>query len=106
MTMNGTTLIATAANLLLLSSPFASAFSPSAASVAHHVSSESLSPFALHALSNTNRRGFLATGGMVAATALLPHSKPAFADDGVDYKAVAKDIMNLVKDDPDKGPSK
>ena len=103
MTMNGPTLTTAAATLLLFFPPLLNAFGPSFASVARHVASDSSTPFGLHARSN--RRDFLANGGMAAVTALLPQIRPAFADDGVDYKAVAKDIMNLVKDDPDKGPS-
>ena len=60
------------------------------------------SSFALHA--ENDRRGFLVASGMAAVTLLSPIA-PALADD-VDYKAVAKDIMDLVKQDPDKGPSK
>ena len=50
------------------------------------------------------RRSFLATSVAAATSFMLP-SMPAKAD-GVDYKAVAADIMDLVKADPDKGPSK
>jgi cytochrome c peroxidase len=42
---------------------------------------------------------------VAAATALLSPARAAVAAD-VDYKAVASDIMDLVKKDPDKGPSK
>ena len=50
------------------------------------------------------RRAFMATGMAAAASFLLPQM-PAHADEGVDYKAVAKDIMELVKKNPDWGPS-
>ena len=52
-----------------------------------------------------DRRAFV-TGGVAAASSLfLPQVLPASAAD-VDYKAVAKDIMDMVEKDPDKGPSK
>jgi hypothetical protein len=74
------------------------AFVPPATSITRSVP-------ALSSALNADRRGFLVAGGMAAATALLPNM-PAIADGGVDYKAVASDIMDLVKSDPDKGPSK
>ena len=53
---------------------------------------------------DTGRRAFMATGMTAAASLLLPQF-PAYADEGVDYKAVAKDIMGLVEKNPDWGPS-
>lgn len=50
------------------------------------------------------RRTFMATGVTAAASLMLP-KLPAYADGGVDYKAVAKDIMKLVEKNPDWGPS-
>jgi len=49
-----------------------------------------------------DRRSFLVAG---LSTAILWGNGEAFADGGVDYKAVSKDIAALVKDDPDKGPT-
>ena len=51
------------------------------------------------------RRAFMATGMAAVASLMLPQM-PANADGGVDYKAVAKDIMKLVEKNPDWGPSK
>ena len=60
-----------------------------------------------------DRRTFTVNGMAAAVTSLfLPQimtSLPASADDSstsVDYKAVAKDIMDLVNKNPDWGPSK
>lgn len=81
------------------------AFSPSTiSSVPHQVATTAT--FALHAESKNfaDRRCFLSVGGMAAATSFLS-PKLAYAAD-VDYKAVAKDIMDIVNSDPDKGPSK
>lgn len=53
----------------------------------------------------TDRRGFLeGILATAATTVLISPTTPAYAAD-VDYKAVANDIMDLVKNDPDKGPS-
>ncbi|KAL3903123.1 MAG: hypothetical protein SGARI_005520 [Bacillariaceae sp.] len=62
---------------------------------------------ALHALSDGgDRRSFMNGGVAAAASLLLPQfSAPANAADAVDYKAVAQDIMDLVKKNPDWGPS-
>lgn len=55
-----------------------------------------------------HRRAFLSTGmaavaaAIVTATTDLP--RPAFAD-GVDYKAVSNDIADLIKANPDWGPT-
>jgi cytochrome c peroxidase len=90
----------TAATTLLLTSS-THAFSPSLTSPAVKSSRIALSA------GNTNvadRRGFLISSGVAAATALLSPARPAVAAD-VDYKAVASDIMDLVKKDPDKGPT-
>jgi hypothetical protein len=54
-------------------------------------------------VANPDRRVFV-TGGLVAAASALLLPQPALAD-GVDYKAVAKDIMELVEKNPDWGPS-
>jgi hypothetical protein len=90
------------ASAVLLSSS-TEAFSPSI--VARPAATASSSSFALHAIRDVaDRRGFFIASGMAAATALLSPTMPAFADD-VDYKAVAKDIMDLVNKDPDKGPT-
>ena len=97
-----------AAALFLISSStnLSQAFSPSATSVARRATSTSSATFVLHAKSKNvaDRRDFLVAGGMAVATSLLT-PKLAYADD-VDYKAVAKDIMDIVNSDPDKGPSK
>ena len=55
---------------------------------------------------DSNRRSFV-TQSVAAAAAFslgLGVQQPAVAAD-VDYKAVAQDIMDLVKADPDKGPT-
>lgn len=53
-----------------------------------------------------DRRGFLASSMAAAASMMLPPMiQPAHAD-GVDYKAVAADVMDLVAKNPDYGPSK
>lgn len=55
-----------------------------------------------------DRRSFLVAGfSTVAAAAAAAFWQPndAFAESGVDYKAVSKDISDLVKADPDKGPT-
>jgi Peroxidase len=56
-----------------------------------------------------SRRTFMASGVMAGISSLfvLQPTMPARAADaaGVDYKAVANDIMNLVKANPDKGPT-
>ena len=51
-----------------------------------------------------SRRTFMASSVAAAAALMLP-IMPAHADGGVDYKAVAADIMELVKKNPDWGPS-
>jgi len=51
------------------------------------------------------RRGFLATGMAAAAFYWMIPTQRARAE-GVDYKAVAADVMDLVKKNPDWGPSK
>ena len=51
-----------------------------------------------------SRRNFVAAS-MAAAASLMVPTMPAHAED-VDYKAVAADIMELVKKNPDWGPSK
>lgn len=88
-------LLAAAVTFLLASNSVA--FSPSFA-----LPAAKPSLLALHVVND--RRGFLVASGMAAATLLSP-TLPAFAED-VDYKSVASDIMDLVKKDPDKGPSK
>jgi hypothetical protein len=50
------------------------------------------------------RRTFMIGGAAFLAATLLP-TVPVHADTGVDYKAVAKDIMALVEANPDWGPS-
>jgi hypothetical protein len=56
-----------------------------------------------------SRRTFVVSGmAAVASSLFLPQTNvlPVFADDSaVDYKAVAKDIMDLVEKNPDWGPS-
>ena len=90
-------IFATAATFLLASS--ANAFSASLKP------RPALKPsqLTLHALND--RRSFLVAASGVTAATLLSPTLPASADE-VDYKAVASDIMDLVKKDPDKGPSK
>lgn len=51
------------------------------------------------------RRSFLVAGAACAASLLLQPIIPVHADGGVDYKAVAKDVMALVNENPDWGPS-
>lgn len=54
----------------------------------------------------TNRRAFLLSGPLAAATvASLSFVPPSFAAATVDYKAVASDIAAMVKDNPDWGPT-
>ena len=50
-----------------------------------------------------SRRNFVAASMAAAASLMLP-TMPARAE-GVDYKAVAADVMDLVKKNPDWGPS-
>lgn len=52
------------------------------------------------------RRIFLGSSMAAAASLMLPTMPAHAADGGVDYKAVAADIMDLVKKNPDWGPSK
>ncbi|CAB9525067.1 c peroxidase, mitochondrial [Seminavis robusta] len=74
------------------------------------VSSPFSRPMALHAStadessSDDARRAFMATGAVGAFSLMMPNL-PAHAADGVDYKAVASDIMDLVKANPDWGPT-
>jgi len=51
-----------------------------------------------------SRRAFVASSAAAAASFVLSPIQPARAD-GVDYKAVAAEMMDLVKADPDKGPT-
>lgn len=56
-----------------------------------------------------DRRAFVSSGILAAASTLLVTSQPDLAlaaAEGVDYKAIAKDIMDLVEKNPDWGPSK
>ena len=53
---------------------------------------------------DAGRRAFVGAGLTAAVSLMLPQM-PAYADEGVDYKAVAKDIMGLVEKNPDWGPS-
>ena len=81
--------------LLLAAQHEAQAFLPTSSPRAAHTSE----------LEAHDRRGFV-TGGIAAMSSLLlPQALPANAAD-VDYKAVAKDIMDLVEKNPDWGPSK
>lgn len=57
----------------------------------------------LNAVSN-DRRDFLVSLPIAAAVTLGIQQQPAYAA-SVDYKAVSQDIANLVKGDPDKGPT-
>jgi hypothetical protein len=61
----------------------------------------------MHAHAN-DRRAFVTVGIAAASSLLLPQVVPAHAADAtsVDYKAVAKDIVDLVDKNPDWGPSK
>ena len=54
--------------------------------------------------SDDSRRAFVANSVFAGVSFLLYPSMPAHAD-GVDYKAVASDIMDLVKANPDWGPT-
>lgn len=87
---------------LLLAAQHAQAFLPNPT-----YSSTTAPSTELHAHA-ADRRAFV-TGGIGAATTLfLPQVAPVHAADAasVDYKAVAKDIMDLVEKNPDWGPSK
>jgi hypothetical protein len=56
--------------------------------------------------SSSGRRAFVTGGVMAAASVLfLPHYATA-DDSAVDYKAVAKDVIDAVQKNPDWGPSK
>lgn len=59
-------------------------------------------------LQDDSRRAFVTTGTATALSFLLLPQTPsvAHAEGGVDYKAVASDVMDLVKKNPDWGPSK
>ena len=84
---------------LLLATQNGQAFLPTASKAKASMRTTEL---AAHA---DDRRTFM-TGGIAAATSLLlPKILPANAAD-VDYKAVAKDIMDMVEKNPDWGPSK
>ena len=77
----------------------------STSSIAHPAATRSNTAFHESNDVATDRRGFL--GGILATAAtavLISPTMPAYAAD-VDYKAVANDIIDLVKSDPDKGPS-
>lgn len=52
-----------------------------------------------------DRRNFLATGIATGVAAAFTSPPPALAADGVDYKAVASDIADLIKKNPDQGPT-
>jgi hypothetical protein len=55
---------------------------------------------------SSGRRAFVAGGVMAAASTLL-FPQYAMADgNSVDYKAVAKDIIDVIQKNPDWGPSK
>eukprot|EP00978_Attheya_sp_CCMP212_P034864 scaffold148694_cov60-Attheya_sp.AAC.2 len=64
-----------------------------------------------HPENGEDRRGFLMQSGSVAAVAAVTAmnwgivAPPALAVEAVDYKAVAADIVELVKSDPNKGPT-
>jgi hypothetical protein len=63
---------------------------------------------ALHDGSEYNddgRRAFVVSSMAAAAASFLMPSMPAYAEGRVDYKAVATDIMDLVKKNRDWGPS-
>lgn len=82
------------ATLLLALPAFASAFI-----VAPAQQSASTQLFA------NDRRNFLATGIATGVAAAFSSPPPALAADGVDYKAVASDIADLIKKKPDQGPT-
>ncbi|KAL3908664.1 MAG: hypothetical protein SGILL_008398 [Bacillariaceae sp.] len=87
--------VAVASLCLLLAGQHVQAFLPTFSSKAAVRSSE---------LAAHDRRDFV-TGGIAAVSSLLlPQVLPANAAD-VDYKAVAKDIMDLVEKNPDWGPT-
>ena len=55
-----------------------------------------------------DRRGFATTAGILSTSGLfdfLKNPTTGGGGDGVDYKAVASDVTNLIKEDPDKGPT-
>jgi hypothetical protein len=54
----------------------------------------------------SGRRAFVTGGVMVAASALLLPQYATADSISVDYKAVAKDIIDIVQKNPDWGPSK
>lgn len=57
------------------------------------------------ALAAEDRRAFVASSMAAAASLMLNPTLPAQADGGVDYKAVASDIMELCQKNPDWGPT-
>ena len=56
-------------------------------------------------LCSTARRDFVVSSIAGACSLVLGQPNTAFAAGSVDYKKVASDIMDLVKKDPDKGPT-
>jgi len=57
--------------------------------------------------SDLDRRAFVAAGSLASLSVFLPFPAPANAEAAtvVDYKAVAKDVADLVKANPDWGPT-
>jgi len=97
--------------LVLLASQSTQAFQPETSMTSVRLVSTSVSGLQAHALSSaashddSARRSFMTSSAAFAASLLLPQI-PAYAvDENVDYKAVANDIMDLVKKNPDWGPS-
>ena len=93
--------------LALLSGQLAYAFVPSSITTAKTTTAGS----ALYSTTKSNdengvdgRRVFLSTS-TVACLACLFKPTLVHADGGVDYKAVAADIADIIKKNPDKGPT-
>ena len=94
--------------IALLVSPMAQAFQVGI-STAKRAKSVALLLKAHHAdegQDDDGRRAFMATGMTAAASWMLPPMPAHAVDGGVDYKAVAQDVMKLVEKNPDWGPSK
>lgn len=92
--------LATLLSALLLSSG-ALAFAPAPPQV--RISSHFHSTSSSIAEDDGSRRSFLSTAGFAAGMALMGGLPQNAYADGADYKAVAKDIADIIKKDPNKG---
>ena len=97
--MNQATLLSALA-LLLSSGALAFAPAPHHARVASPLYSTSSI-----AEDDGSRRSFLSTAGFAAGMALMGGLPQNAYADGADYKAVANDIADIIKKDPNKGPT-